>query len=71
MRKKTIIRVDPAARQLLRQTGRYDKFGNPIVVSESTVYNALAGRSDSPESERIRKEALERYGGVKDKKTIF
>lgn len=69
--KKTIIRVNKEARNKLRYTGRYDQFGRPIMVSEITVYNALAGRSNSGEAQRIRREALELYGGITEKKTIF
>ena len=69
--KKTLIRVSKEARNKLRYTGRFDQFGRPILVSEITVYNALAGRSNSDEAQRIRKEALEMYGGVTEKKTIF
>ena len=36
-----------------------------------TIYNALAFRTHSEQSERIRNDALELYGGVKYNKVVF
>lgn len=57
-----IISVQPSCIALLME-----KHG----VAESSVYNALAFRSYSQKAEDIRRDALENFGGVKDKKVVY
>ena len=71
MKKKEIIKVAPEHMSKLRNTGRYTKFGEPIMLSLQTVYNALAYKTNSEEAARIRKEALTLYGGIRVKTPVF
>ena len=62
MRRKKIIRVPSGmVQRLIKETG----------MSEVSVYNALAYRSDSASAQAIRKKALTEYGGVATTKICF
>lgn len=62
MRKKKIIQIPRKNVGLLAKA---------MSTSETTVYNALAFRSDSENAQRIRSLALSAYGGVETFKTIL
>lgn len=62
MRKKKIIQIPR------KNVGLLAKATN---TSETTVYNALAFRSDSENANLIRKKALSDYGGIETVKTIL
>lgn len=55
MRKKKIIQIPRKNVGMLAKT---------TGTSESTVYNALAFRSDSENAQQIRRLALSAYGGI-------
>lgn len=48
-----------------------DKIANSCGCGRVTVYNALAYKTNSKMAQDIRSMALNRYGGVKDKQTVF
>lgn len=62
MRKKKIIQIPRKNVGLLAKA---------TLSSETTVYNALAFRSDSTNAQLIRQKALSEYGGVETTKTIM
>ncbi len=60
--RKKIIKVPP----------RYiDVLAASFQVSQASVYNALAYKTNNSKSQQIRTEALSRYEGVQETKTIF
>ena len=61
-RKKKIIQVPRKNIALL---------ANAVQVSEVTVWNALAFRSDSDNAQQIRRLALSAYGGIETSKIIM
>ena len=62
MRRKKIIKVPTEnVRRIMKVMG----------VSEVSVYNALAYRSDSVSEQAIRKKAIDEYGGVITTKILF
>ncbi len=61
-RKKKIIQVPRKNVALLAKA---------TMTSETTVYNALAYRSDSENAKLIRKKAISDYGGIETSKTIM
>lgn len=61
-KKKKIIQVSPENRKkLIALHG----------CTQATVYNALAYKTDSELAVAIRKDALERFGGIKNDRVIF
>lgn len=42
-----------------------------MLTSETSVYNALAYRSDSENAKMIRQKAITEYGGIETTKTIL
>lgn len=62
MKKRKVIQVPNGAVAKIQKTLR---------CSRSTVYDALAGKSDSDLAAMIRKEALDAHGGVVITKVIF
>ena len=60
-RKKKIIQVPRKSVDLLAKT---------MNVSEITVWNALAFRSDSDNAQQIRRLALSTYGGIETYKLV-
>ena len=62
MRKKKIIQIPRKNIGLLAKA---------TSTSVTTVYNALAFRSDSENAQQIRRLALSAYGGVETMKTIL
>jgi len=61
-RKKKIIQIPRKNVGLLAQA---------TLTSETTVYNALAYRSDSESAKKIRRLAISEYGGIETTKTIM
>ena len=61
-KKKEVIKLSARGR---------DSLARELGVTTKAIYDALAFRSDSPLSEKIRREALNNYGGVKTEKIIF
>lgn len=51
--------------------GRVDQMARAHNVTRSTVYNALAYRSDSETAQLIRQQAVELYGGVETSRVVF
>ena len=62
VKKIKIIKVSPEGRKKL--TERYG-------CRRETIYNALSFRSLSKQSESIRQDALNEFGGVKTDKVVF
>lgn len=62
MRKKKIIQIPRKNVGLLAKA---------TLTSETTVYNALAYRSDSENAKLIRQKAISDYGGIETTKTIL
>ncbi len=61
-RKKKIIQIPPKNVELLAKA---------VGVAKSTVWNALAFKSDSENAQQIRRLALSTYGGVETMKIIL
>ena len=61
-RKKKIIQIPRKNVGLLARA---------TLTSETTVYNALAYRSDSENAKLIRQKAMSDYGGIETVKTIL
>lgn len=61
-KKIKIIKVSPEGRKKLAE-----RYG----CRRETIYNALAFRSHSKQSEDIRQAALNEFGGVKADKVVF
>lgn len=51
--------------------GNAEKIANAMGCSRTSVFNALAYRSESENAKVIRKKALEEYGGVMTSKLIL
>jgi hypothetical protein len=62
VRKKKIIQIPRKNVGLLARA---------TLTSETTVYNALAYRSDSENAKLIRQKAISDYGGIETVKTIL
>lgn len=62
LRKKKIIQIPRKNVAMLAKA---------TLSSETTVYNALAFRSDSTNAQKIRRLALSTYGGIETTKTIL
>lgn len=62
LRKKKIIQIPRKNVALLAKA---------TLSSETTVYNALAYRSDSENAKLIRQKAISDYGGIETSKTIM
>ena len=62
VRKKKIIQIPRKNVGLLAKA---------TLTSETTVYNALAFRSDSENAKQIRRLAMSAYGGIETVKTIL
>ena len=62
VRKKKIIQVPRKNVAMLAKA---------TLTSETTVYNALAFRSDSASAQKIRRLAISEYGGIETTKTIM
>ena len=62
LRKKKIIQIPRKNVALLAKA---------TLSSETTVYNALAFRSDSENAKLIRSKAVSEYGGIETTKTIL
>ena len=62
VKKIKIIKVSPEGRKKL--TERYG-------CRRETIYNALGFRSQSKQSESIRQDALNEFGGVETDKVLF
>ena len=62
VRKKKIIQIPRKNVGLLARA---------TLTSETTVYNALAYRSDSENAKLIRQKAISEYGGIETSKTIM
>jgi len=61
-RRKKIIQVP---------LGNVEKIAKAMCCSRTTVFNALAYRSDSENAKAIRRQALSAYGGVETSKLIL
>lgn len=61
-RKREIIKVP---------VGNVEKMATANSVSRATVYNALNYSSNSEQAKMLRKQALEEYGGVPEKRVLF
>lgn len=62
VKKIKIIKVSPEGRKKLAE-----RYG----CRRETIYNALGFRSQSKQSERIRHDALNEFGGVETDKVMF
>ena len=51
--------------------GAVQKMSAAYAVTETMVYNALAGRTNSATAQKIRKDALEVYGGANETRVLF
>ena len=62
VKKIKIIKVSPEGRKKLAE-----RYG----CRRETIYNALGFRSLSKQSESIRQDALNEFGGIEDNKVVF
>lgn len=62
VRKKRVIRV---------ALGKIEQIAKANKCSNTAVYNALSYVSDSEMAKKIRREAVDLYGGVTETKVIF
>lgn len=51
--------------------GTVERIATELRVSRSSVFNALAYRSESDSAKLIREKALKEYGGIETTKIIF